>query len=159
MVQSQDIIKKSDIKTMSMANIYSIISAHEAIRDSGWSPSDGESRAGTSIATGMAGVLELAETALSLSKEPAKGHKNVSPYFIPKILPNLSSGLVSIRFKLKGPNHCVTTACAAGSHAIGDAFEIIRQGYADMMVCGATEACIHPVAIAGFTRMRALATK
>ena len=163
LVEIGEIVKKSDLKTMSMANIYSIISAHEALRDSGWQTSEWSdeerTRAGVIIATGMAGVSELAEAAISLYKDPHRGHKNVSPYFIPRLLPNLSSGLVSIRFKLRGPNQCVTTACAAGANAIVDAYENIQQGRADLMVCGATEACVHPISIAGFSRMRALATR
>jgi 3-oxoacyl-[acyl-carrier-protein] synthase II len=66
---------------------------------------------------------------------------------------------VLFEFELKGPNHSITTACAAGSHAIIDGCAFIRNGVADVMVCGATEACIHPVSMAGFSRMRALSTK
>lgn len=160
LLNEQKILKKSELKTMSTANIYATLAGNEAIVDSAWSPTTALSlRAGTSIGTGMAGVLEIAEVAQNLSQDPLKGHKSFSPYFIPKILPNLSSGLLSIRFKLKGPNTCVTTACAAGSHAIADAYGLVKEGRADMMLCGATEACVHPVAIAGFSRMRALATK
>ncbi len=154
-------IKKSEIKSMSLANLYSLIAADEAIKNSGWTPNENEDlfRAGTSIATGMAGIQEVAEASILLDKKDGKGFKAISPYFIPKILPNLSSGLISIRYKLKGPNHCVTTACAAGAHAISDAYKFIKSGIVDLMVCGASEACIHPVSIAGFGRMRALATK
>ena len=84
---------------MSLANIYSLISAHQALQDSCWKQNEEENlRAGVSIATGMAGVLEISEAALSLKSEPSKGNKTISPYFIPKILPNLSGGLISIRF-------------------------------------------------------------
>lgn len=153
-----NILKKSELKAMSTANVFSILSADEALKDAEWTPANESAmyRAGTSIATGMAGISEVSELAVNLTG--AKGYKSTSPYFIPKILPNLSSGLVSIRFKLKGPNHCVTTACAAGTHAIADAYSFIKSGHADVMVCGATEACIHPVSLAGFSRMRALAT-
>lgn len=88
---------------MSAANMYSLISAHQALEDSCWKPNEEEEnfRAGVSIATGMAGVLEISEAALSLKAEPLKGNKTISPYFIPKILPNLSGGLISIRFVKK----------------------------------------------------------
>ena len=106
-------IAKSDIKSMSLANLYGLIAADEAIRDSGWNASnENESfRAGCSIATGMAGLIEISEAAIALKESDVKGYKLMSPYFVPKILPNLTSGLVSIKYKLKGPNHCVTTAC------------------------------------------------
>lgn len=142
---------------MSWANIFALIAAHEAIKDSGWIPKNENYRAGTSIGTGMSGMLETAEAAINLINK--KNYKTISPYFVPKILPNLSAGLISIKYRLKGPNHCVTTACAAGTHAIADAFNFIRNDIVDVMVCGATEACIHPVSMAGFSVMRALATK
>uniref|UniRef100_A0A291LM97 3-oxoacyl-[acyl-carrier-protein] synthase n=1 Tax=Brachionus koreanus TaxID=1199090 RepID=A0A291LM97_9BILA len=154
---AKSVIKKSDLKSMSWANIFALAVADEAIKDSDWKPGDENQRAGTSIGTGMSGMLETSEAAISLYNK--KNYKTISPYFVPKILPNLSSGLISIKYKLKGPNHCVTTACAAGTHAIADAFNFIRNGLVDVMVCGATEACIHPVSIAGFSVMRALASK
>lgn len=154
---AKNIIKRSDLKSMSWANIFALTAADEAIKDSDWKPKDENYRAGTSIGTGMSGMLETSEAAINLNNK--KNYKSISPYFVPKILPNLSAGLISIKYKLKGPNHCVTTACAAGTHAIADAFNFIRNGIVDLMVCGATEACIHPVSIAGFSVMRALATK
>ncbi|CAF0908398.1 unnamed protein product [Brachionus calyciflorus] len=154
---STSIIRKSDLKSMSWANIFALAAADEAIRDSGWTPGEENLRAGVSFGTGMSGMLETSEAAVNLKNQ--KSYKTLSPYFVPKILPNLSSGLVSIKYKLKGPSHCVTTACAAGTHAISDGFNFIRNGLVDVMVCGATEACIHPVSIAGFCVMRALASK
>jgi 3-oxoacyl-[acyl-carrier-protein] synthase II len=99
-----NLIKKSELNSMSMANVYSIVTADEAIKDSGWIPELNEYnllKAGTSFATGMAGLSEIAQAALQLNKDLKKGYKSMSPYFIPKILPNLSSGLISIRYKLK----------------------------------------------------------
>jgi 3-oxoacyl-[acyl-carrier-protein] synthase II len=97
------ILKNSDIKSMSLANMFAVAAADEAVRDSGWTAADerDEWRAGTSVATGMAGLIEIAEAATALGKDQARGFKTMSPYFVPKILANLSSGLVSIRHKLK----------------------------------------------------------
>ncbi len=88
-----------------------------------------------------------------------KGPKRVSPFFIPMTIINLTSGQISIRFGVKGPNSAVATACATGTHAIGDAFKLIQHGVADAMICGGTEACITPLGIAGFTSMKALSTR
>lgn len=158
----KNIIKRSDIKLMSLANIYALAVAHEAINDSDWKPLSEESlfRAGSSIGIGMAGILEVSEAAVAFNKNPDsnKGFKSMSPYFVPKILSNLSSGLISIKYNLKGPSHCVTTACAAGTHSILDAYNFIKNNVSDVMISGATEACIHPVSIGGFCRMRALTT-
>jgi len=104
-LQARGIIKASEIKSMSLANIFALAVADEAIRDSGWQPrTEGESvRAGVSIATGMAGILEVSEAAMALanSQDSTKGYKSMSPYFVPKILSNLSSGLISIKYQLK----------------------------------------------------------
>ena len=99
------IIKKSDIKSMSLANIFALTAADEAIKDSGWNP-DSElnlTRVGTSIGIGMAGILEISEAAIALNNnlDSNKGFKSMSPYFVPKILSNLSSGLISIKYNLK----------------------------------------------------------
>ena len=105
-------ILSSEIKSMSTANLYALAAADEAVKDSGWKSTNelDSIRAGTSIATGMAGIMEVGEAAIALNDQK-KGYRLISPYFVPKILPNLSSGLVSIKYNLKGPNHCVTTAC------------------------------------------------
>lgn len=98
-IQPLNIIKQSEIKSMSDANIYSLIAAHQALNDCSWKPKSEEERwrAGVSIATGMAGVMEIAEASQNLHQDPHKGYKHISPYFIPKILPNLSGGILSIR--------------------------------------------------------------
>jgi 3-oxoacyl-[acyl-carrier-protein] synthase II len=87
------------------------------------------------------------------------GHCRISPFFIPMLIANLAAGQISMRFGARGPNACVTTACAAGTHSIGDAFKIIQRGDADVMIAGGSESVITPLTIAGFANMKALSTR
>ena len=112
-------------------------------------------RAGVAIASGGIGSIQ---DVVDSSRLLDQSYKKVSPYFVPKILSNLASGHVSIKHGFKGPLTSVSTACAAGTHAIGDAFNFIRLGYADVMLAGGAESCVSPLTIAGFSRMRALGT-
>ena len=137
--------------------LYAIAAADEAVRDSGWTPTDEpeRERTGVILGSGIGGLNSIAETTLELE---AKGPRRVSPFFIPSALINLASGHVSIRYGFKGPNHAVVTACATGAHAIGDAARIIRYGDADVMVAGGAEAAVCKLGIAGFVACRAMAT-
>jgi 3-oxoacyl-[acyl-carrier-protein] synthase II len=137
--------------------LYAIAAADEALKDANWHPEteEDQERTGTMIGSGIGGLGIIASTALELRD---KGPKRISPFFIPSSLINLASGQVSIRHKLKGPNHSVVTACATGAHAIGDAARLIMFGDADVMVAGGAESAIVPVGIAGFIACRALCT-
>ena len=118
--------------------IYAMAAAEQAIADSGYvaDTADKQERAGVLIGSGIGGLPGIAETALLLKE---KGPRRVSPFFIPGRLINLAAGYVSIKHKLKGPNHAVVTACSTGAHAIGDAARIVALGDADVMVAGGTE--------------------
>jgi 3-oxoacyl-[acyl-carrier-protein] synthase II len=138
--------------------LYGVAAADEAVRDSGWTPTEEADRirTGVMIGSGIGGLATIADTAIELrDKGPRRG---VGPFFIPSALINLVAGQVSIRHGFKGPNHAVVTACATGAHAVGDAMRLIQIGDADVMVAGGAEAAICPVGVAGFIACRAMST-
>ena len=137
--------------------LYAVAAADEAVRDSGWAPTDeeGRCRTGVNIGSGIGGLSTIADTAVELHE---KGPRRVSPFFIPSALINLASGQVSIKHGFKGPNHSVVTACATGAHAVGDAMRFIQHGDADVMVAGGAEAAVCKIGIAGFIACRAMST-
>lgn len=150
------ILSKSDVRTMSRGTMFGIIAASEALEDSQWKPKDSESleATGVCVGMGMADLVHVCETNDALKV----GYSRVSPYFVPRILTNMVAGQISIKYGFQGPNHSVSTACATGAHSIGDAFRLIQNGYADVMLSGGSEASISPLSIAGFCRLRALST-
>ena len=113
-------------------------------------------RVGVFIGSGIGGFTTIEREHKALLEG---GPRKISPFFIPSAIINLASGQVSIRFGAKGPNSATCTACSASAHAIGDAFEIIRRGDADVMIAGGSEAAITPMGIGGFAAMRALSTR
>lgn len=151
-----DAISERDLKKMDRFIAFGIIAANEAIKDSGWQPETAEQkeRTGVIVGSGIGGITTIERTACELKDSL---HAKVSPYFIPASLINLLSGHISINHGFSGPNHAVCTACATGTHAIGDAFRIIKYGDADVMVAGGAEAPITPASVAGFSSLRALA--
>jgi 3-oxoacyl-[acyl-carrier-protein] synthase II len=152
-----DYVTSKELNRTDTFILYAIAAASEAMRDSGLDMSDEEKeRAGVVVGSGIGGLPVIYNTALNLSEN---GSRRVSPFFIPACLINLASGHVSIRFGLKGPNHSVVTACATGTHAIGDAARIIQVGAADVMLCGGAEAAVCRLGVAGFAAARALSTK
>lgn len=147
-----------DQKKMDKFIQYALGAADEAIKDSGWMPEfeADQMRTGVIIGSGIGGLKTIQDTCEKLFE---KGIKRISPFFIPASLINLASGHVSIKYGLKGPNHSVVTACATGSHAIGDAAAIIRRGDADVMIAGGAEAAVCKLGIGGFSAMHALSTQ
>ncbi|CBE68493.1 3-oxoacyl-[acyl-carrier-protein] synthase II (Beta-ketoacyl-ACP synthase II) (KAS II) [Candidatus Methylomirabilis oxygeniifera] len=150
-------MEKKEVKKMDRFIHYAMAGAIMAVDDAQLVVKDVErSRIGVLIGTGMGGIPCLEDTHKVLLE---KGPGRISPFFIPSIITNLASGNIAIRFGLRGPNLCVSTACATGNHAIGDSFELIRRGMADAMFAGGTEAVISPLTIGGFGAMKALSTR
>jgi 3-oxoacyl-[acyl-carrier-protein] synthase II len=137
--------------------IYGMAAASQALEDARWwaDTTEKQERTGVLIGAGIGGLNGIAETSILLKE---KGPRRVSPFFIPGRLINLASGYVSIKHRLKGPNHAVVTACSTGAHAIGDAARLIALDDADVMVAGGAESPICRLAIAGFAACRALCT-
>jgi 3-oxoacyl-[acyl-carrier-protein] synthase II len=136
---------------------FAIASAVLAVQDAALDTGkvDGN-RFGVLIGSGIGGISTLLESHRNLIE---KGPDRVSPFFIPMLIANMASGLVSMRFGAKGPNSAVVTACATGNHAIGDSFKIIQRADADIMIAGGSEAIIIPLTIAGFCSMKAMSTR
>ena len=136
---------------------YAVTAAKFAIEDSGLEITEELSpRMGTIIGSGIGGMETYVNTVLTMNE---KGPGRLSPFFITNIINNMAAGYVSIFFNAKGPNCCTTTACAASAHAIGYAAQAIRNGEADAMFAGGTEAPVIPLTFAGFNAMRALSTR
>lgn len=136
---------------------YGIAAAQEAIEDSNWKPTDDEEqeRTGVLIGSGIGGLETIYKTSMLMEE---KGPRRVSPFFVPACLVNLASGHVSIKYGFKGPNHSVVTACATGTHAIGDAARLIALDDADVMVAGGAEGAVCRLGVAGFSAARSLST-
>jgi 3-oxoacyl-[acyl-carrier-protein] synthase II len=151
------IIEPKEQRKMDRFIQFAMVAADEAIKDSGWMPTDyeGQCTTGVMIGSGIGGLNFIDEQSLNLEKN---GARRVTPFFIPASLINLASGQVSIKYGFKGPNHAVVTACATGTHAIGDAARMIMLGDADVMVAGGTEATINRLGMVGFAALRALST-
>ncbi len=135
---------------------YAIASTRMALEDAGLPLSDLGDEVGVTIGVGMGGVGQVEHYTRVLDE---RGYRRVTPFFIPMIIPNMASGQIAILFGAKGPNLAVCTACAAGNHAIGEAFKLIREGRVKAMICGGAEGLITPLCVAGFAVMKALSTR
>ncbi|KAK6501604.1 Mitochondrial beta-keto-acyl synthase [Arthrobotrys musiformis] len=151
--------REMEINKVANFSQYAIVAAKEALEDAGFG--DGRfgeevaERVGVCIGSGIGSFEDVCETAVRWTN---KGYAGVSPVLIPRLLINMAAGHVSMKYNMKGPNHSASTACTTGLHSIGDASYFIQRGTADMMLAGGAESVIHPLAIAGFARARALST-
>lgn len=150
-------IEAKEIKKMDRFIHFAMAAATMAVEDSGLKITDENAeRVGVIIGAGMGGLPAI-EHYHKIYLE--KGYRRISPFFIPMLIINLASGNVSIKFGAKGPNSAAVTACATGSHSIGDSFKIIQRGDADVMIAGGTESVITPLGVGGFAVMKALSTR
>jgi len=146
-----------DLRRVAPFTSYALAAAAEALADADWMPLPQSARetTGVAIGSGMSGTADVLEAGNLME---AGRLRRVSPFFVPRILPNMAGGAVSIQYGLHGPNHAASTACASGAHGIGDAFQLVRRGAADVMLAGGTEAAVDAVAMGGFSRLKALST-
>jgi 3-oxoacyl-[acyl-carrier-protein] synthase II len=150
-------ISSKDTRRMDRFVQFAVASAKQAVADSGVSLDKlDRNRCGVLIGSGI-GSLRVMEEEHKVYL--AKGPSRLSPFLIPMLIVNEAAGHVGITFGFKGPNSCVTTACASGSHSIGEAFRIVQNGYADLMICGGTESCVTTLGIGGFCALKALSTR
>ena len=150
-------VQKKDVKKMDVFIQYAIAASQFAMDDSGVTITpDLSLRTGVSIGSGIGGFTTIEREHRALLEG---GPRKISPFFIPSAIINLAAGQVSIRFGAKGPNSATCTACSASAHAIGDAYEVIRRGVADVMIAGGSEAAITPMSVGGFGALRALSTR
>ncbi len=150
-------IKPKELKRMDKFVQFAVYASKMACEDSGLDlDKTDRNRVGVLIGTGIGGLHVVEEQQKSYLE---KGPKRISPFLIPMLIVNMAPGQVSINLGIKGPNSCVTTACATGGHSIGDAFKIIQRGDAEVMFAGGTESCITPLGFGGFCAMKALTTR
>jgi len=155
--QIEDYIDKKTAKHMELFVQYAVAAAKMALDDAGLAVNqDNETRIGSITGCGLGGLPTIEKYHQVMLE---RGAKKITPFFIPMVIPNMGAGQISIIFKLKGPNLSVTTACAAGTHAVGEAYHSIMRGDCDAAVTGGSESVICPMAVGGFNAMKALSTR
>jgi 3-oxoacyl-[acyl-carrier-protein] synthase II len=153
----EDFLPRKEAKRMQLFISYAVAAGRMALEDSGLViDASNENRVGVLTGCGLGGLDMIERNNRILDQ---RGPRRVSPFLVPMMIGNMAAGIVSIHLGAKGPNVSVATACAAGTHAVGDAFKIIKRGAADAMVTGGVESVITPTCVAGFSAMRALSTR
>jgi 3-oxoacyl-[acyl-carrier-protein] synthase II len=152
-----DYVEKKDVKKMGRFIQFAMAASEFAVKAANLSVSPEESEMfGVYIGSGIGGFEVIEREHQTLLE---RGPSRLSPFFIPSCIVNLASGYVSIRYGAKGPSSATATACTTSAHSIGDSFRLIQHGYADVMICGGSEACVTPMGIGGFAAMRALSIR
>ncbi len=150
-------LDKKDAKRMDRFTQFGVCASKQAIADAKFEINElNADRVGVLIGTGVGGLRTMEIQNENLI---TKGPRKVSPFTIPMMISNMAAGLTAIHTGAKGPNSCTVTACAAGSHAIGDAFRLVQGGYANAMICGGAEAAVTPLSFAGFCSAKAVSTR
>lgn len=153
---AEDFIDKKEIKKMDNFIQYALGAAHFAMEDSGLQiTEENAERVGVLVGAGLGGLPTIEKYHSALLEG---GYKKISPFFIPMLIINLAPGHISIKYGAKGPNISSVSACATGTHSIGDAYHMIKRGDADAMIAGGTESTVTPLGIGGFAVMKALST-
>jgi len=147
-----DVVGPKDARRLERNVVLAVAAAREAWSDAAVDGVD-PARAGILVGSAIGGVMGVLAQNEVLNE---RGHTRVSPWFLPNVLVDSASGQIAIDLGLRGPNYAPVSACATGSHALGEGAELIRRGDADVILAGGTEACMHPVILAGFTAMRGL---
>jgi 3-oxoacyl-[acyl-carrier-protein] synthase II len=154
---AEEFMPKKEIKKMDLFIQYALAAAEEAMQDSGLQVTEENAeRVGVLVGAGLGGLPAIEKYHAAMLEG---GYKKISPFFIPMLITNLAPGQISMRYGAKGPNVSSVSACATGTHSIGDAYHIIARGDADAMIAGGAESTITPLAIGGFNVMRALSTR
>jgi 3-oxoacyl-[acyl-carrier-protein] synthase II len=152
-----DYMDRKEVKRSDRFVHYAMAATAEAMRDAGFNGTlPDPDNTGVVIGSGIGGIYTFEEQCrISIQK----GYKRVSPFFVPMFIPDMGSGLISIKYGAKGPNYCTVSACASSAHALGESFRLIQSGEAEMMIAGGAEAAVTPLAIAGFANMKALSPR
>jgi len=155
--QAEEYFDKKEVRHLDRVSQFAMLAADEALKDSGLNlDAVDRTRVGAIIGSGIGGLDTTEQQVLTLHQ---RGVRRVSPFLVPMMMINASSGQVAIRLGLRGPNYCVSSACASGNHALGLALHTIRYGMADVMVAGGSEAALTPIGLAGFCSARALSKR
>ena len=149
----EELVDKHDLRKMDLFSAYGLVAADQAVVDAGISFEGEEDRCAVIVSSGIGGITTITK---EHDKGNEKGFDRISPYLIPSAISNMAAGRIAIKHNLQGMCTCPVTACAGGTNAVGDAFRHIRDGYADVALCGGAESCVNELVIGGFTTSKAL---
>ena len=150
-------IEKKETRRQDLFTQFAVAASSMAVEDSGLDLPDGDGyRVGVIIGSGIGGI---GTHEIQNKRYLDGGPSRISPFYIPMMIPDIASGIVSMRYGAKGPNYCTVSACASSAHALGDAFRLIKHGDADVMIAGGTEAAVTAMSVGGFAAMKAMSTR